>query len=119
MQDLIPTAANYSTLTPRPSSPRMRRRWPMKATMSYVENLMENAQTTIASIDREMAKYFTPAEGHKVSRRSSVEKWVDFLFIAESGQRTAASDEEALVWFRLECQVVNQLRDWNAAHCPA
>jgi hypothetical protein len=82
---------------------------------SYVERSLESAKRVRDVVLGAMDAYWTPFEGHKVSPRSSVEKWNDFLFIAQSGQRTAASEEEKLVYFQLECVVVTQLRDWQAA----
>jgi hypothetical protein len=82
---------------------------------SYVERSLESAKRVRDVVLDAMDAYWTPFEGHKVSRRSSVEKWNDFLFVAQSGQRTAASEEEKLVYFQLECVVATQLKDWQAA----
>lgn len=79
---------------------------------TYVERSMDGARHVIGVAYKTMDDYWTPAEGHKVSLRSSVEKWRDFLFVAQSGQRTAASEEERLQYFILECVVATQLRDW-------
>ena len=81
---------------------------------TYVESKLESAKRTCDVVLGAMDQYWTPFEGHKVSLQSSIEKWNDFLFIAQSGQRTAASKEEELEFFKLECVVVTQLRDWQA-----
>lgn len=82
---------------------------------TYVEAQLENARHLRDLILRTMDQYWTPFEGHKVSLRSSIQKWQDFLFLAQSGQRSAASGEEQLVYFQLECVVATQLKDWQAA----
>jgi hypothetical protein len=82
--------------------------------MTYVEKQLENARSVQATVWRVMDEYWTPFGGHKVSFRSSKEKWNDFLLVAQSGQRTAASEEEKMVFFKLECQVASQLQDWAA-----
>lgn len=80
---------------------------------SIVNKSLANAKEISNRIFARMMEYWTPFEGHKVSPRSSIEKWNDFLKIAQSGRRTAMSEEEELIYFRLECAVYAQLKDWN------
>jgi hypothetical protein len=79
---------------------------------TYVEKSLADSLRVLDTVYNTMDEYWTPVEGHKVSLRSSVEKWRDFLFISQSGQRTAASEQEKLQYFILECVVKTQLQDW-------
>jgi hypothetical protein len=82
-------------------------------TMTYsdvVEHEFCGAIETEALVQRTMDSYWTPFEGHKVNRTATVQKWHDFLLVAQSGQRTAMSDKCRELWFRLECQVAYDLK---------
>lgn len=80
----------------------------------YVLKSYENAVDLNNTIQKSLDSYWTPFEGHKVSIRSTNEKIKDWLLIAASGQRTAASAKENLVWFLLECQMLSLQRQFSA-----
>ena len=79
--------------------------------MSYVEKSKKNALETITTVRQELDKYWTPANGHAISEKSTFEKIEDFLTVTDSGLRTACSEEESLQWFILRCNLLNIIDD--------
>ena len=79
--------------------------------MSYVQESLKAANETAAVLQRSLEQYWTPFTGHKVSVASTLAKLQDLLFVTASGQRTACSDDEQLVWFLLDCQFHGIVQD--------
>ena len=73
----------------------------------YVLHSFNAAKETIKGVQQTLDAYWTPFNGHKVSARSTREKLKDLLIIADSGRKTASSEEEDLEWFILECQLLD------------
>jgi hypothetical protein len=57
----------------------------------------------------EMDKYWTPYDGHKVSKVATLEKWRTLLIVTQSGQ-CSLSQKARELWYKLECMLSYDLK---------